>query len=166
MSLEIAEHITLGFSTETPNQWFEFTNINPDFISSGFVNEEYSDEAAEVVIEVHREVNRYGYAREFFGDVWRVLKPGEPGDCEDLAFTKMLILKNECGFSFDSLKIARCHTGLQNHAVALWLTTQGTYMLDNNAFKVFPWNKVPYSWFDINHSGHGWKTIIAEDKRL
>jgi predicted transglutaminase-like cysteine proteinase len=66
-------------------------------------------------------------------DAWQYLGPGEKGDCEDFALTKLKLLL-EKGFPIESLKI---EVGLippnaVGHAWLTVLTDRGNYSLDLN----------------------------------
>lgn len=83
--------------------------------------------------------------------------PGETGDCEDFALTKMQELINK-GFPVKNLQLADVATEkVLNHAVLIIHTTnRGTLVLDNRYENVLEKSAMPYRFIGYQRAGTDW----------
>ena len=97
------------------------------------------------------------------GEQWEIMGPGDTGDCEDFALTKMQALI-DAGFEAKNLQIAwgQTETG-GNHAFLLIQTSnRGTLVLDNRFANVMQIEKVPYRFQGYQRAGQAWAGYSAK----
>jgi predicted transglutaminase-like cysteine proteinase len=97
---------------------------------------------------INREVNAKPYKTDmelYSRDEFWTLIGEEGGDCEDYALEKRRQLL-EFSYPPEALRIAICTVNGVGHAVLTVDTNEGTYVLDNNTNKVYPWDAAPRSW--------------------
>ena len=96
------------------------------------------------------------------GDHWDFMSPGDTGDCEDFALTKMQELL-DYGVDVKNLQLMLCEvvTG-QHHAVlAIQTSNRGTLILDNRYNSVMLIGNVPYRFYAYQSAGTDFKSYTA-----
>lgn len=93
------------------------------------------------------------------GDSWDVMGPGEAGDCEDFALTKMQMLVNQYGWNPNSLNIVTGFTSNGGYHAMLGVRTKnrGLVILDVNYDKVMESGRVPYRIDKIALASDDWR---------
>ena len=161
VELRASTSMTLGFGVADPPQWESFLEREPDESAAADFEIELSAELLEDLILANRTVNdNCPYKPDPAGnDTWRVLAPGEAGDCEDLALTKRAMMTTE-NWPAGGLRPAICRTDAgERHMVLLIFTTAGVYVADNRFDHIAPWKGLPYKWESVLCST-GWRLII------
>jgi len=106
------------------------------------------------------ETDQSGYG---VGEQWEIMGPGDTGDCEDFALTKMQALI-DAGYSVANLQLSwgQTETG-GNHAFLIIQTSnRGTLVLDNRFSNVMQIEKVPYRFQAYQRAGQGWANYTAQ----
>ena len=100
------------------------------------------------------ETDKSGYG---VGDQWRIMGPGDKGDCEDFALTKMQALI-DAGFDVKNLQLGWGQTEIgQNHAFLIIQTNnRGTLILDNRYPGLMKIENVPYRFQGYQRAGQTW----------
>ncbi len=118
--------------------------------------------------EVNARVNaEHAYEHDKGNDIWNILAPGQPGDCEDLVLTKMDILIS-MGWNVSDLYLTGCVVmqadgELVGHGVLQIDTDQGTLVLDNrfpDVMSITDPRVSNYSWTSRLDAG-GWEVIAS-----
>ncbi|MEQ8966135.1 MAG: transglutaminase-like cysteine peptidase, partial [Azospirillaceae bacterium] len=100
------------------------------------------------------------------GDDWRLLEPGEGGDCEDIALTKRAALIEE-GWPAGALRPAICYAhnqtigGRELHLVLTAETDAGTFVLGNLTDEVRPWQDSDCAAWVMRAGSGGWHWIAG-----
>ncbi len=131
---------SLGESSADPSGWDSFQERYPD---SEIVTN--TDPGSAVTLtesklaqlqQVNQSVNdSHTYEHDEDDDTWNIMEPGDTGDCEDFALTKMQELIDK-GWDPADLHLTGCEVNYsdgstEGHAVLTIDTDQGTYVLDN-----------------------------------
>ena len=105
------------------------------------------------------ETDQSGYG---VGDHWAIMGPGDKGDCEDFALTKMQALI-DAGFDVKNLQIGwgQTETG-DNHAFLIIQTNnRGTLILDNRYSGLMQIGNVPYRFQGYQQAGQAWASYTT-----
>jgi len=100
------------------------------------------------------------------GDHWRLLDPGQAGDCEDIALTKRDALIDE-GWPAGALQPAICYAhnqpvgGRELHLVLTAETDAGTFVLGNLTDEVRPWQDSDCAAWVMRGGSNGWHWIAG-----
>ncbi len=91
------------------------------------------------------------------GEFWAIMGPGDTGDCEDFALTKMQELL-DAGYDIRYLQLAWGYTETGNaHAVLVIRTSnRGALVLDNRTDEVKEIGRVPYEFESYQRAGQSW----------
>jgi len=106
------------------------------------------------------ETDQSGYG---VGENWAIMGPGDRGDCEDFALTKMQALI-DAGWDVSNLQMAwgQTETG-GNHAFLIIQTSnRGTLVLDNRFENVRQIDNVPYRFQAFQAAGQSWSSYTAQ----
>jgi hypothetical protein len=124
---------------------------------------ELYDKVGEVQAAVNSEHTYKSDASGYgLGDYWDFMSPGDTGDCEDFALTKMQELLNY-GVGVKNLQLMICEveTG-QHHAVlAIQTSNRGTLILDNRYGSVMQIGNVPYRFYAYQSAGTDFKSYTT-----
>jgi len=85
------------------------------------------------------------------------MEPGDRGDCEDFALTKMDQLY-QAGIPIKNLQIGAGYTetGGAHGVLIIQTANKGTLVLDNRYDEVKPFASLPYSWIGYQRAGQSW----------
>ena len=131
-----------------PAAWFALLRNHPELdpAQTPFAPLKLTVSRAAQMIKVNKEINgRIKFRNDPGRDIWQV--GDREGDCEDYAIRKLLTLVEDHGFPRGALTLAACRLehGL-GHAVLLVHSDKGVYVMDNLAYRVMPWHRLPYRW--------------------
>jgi len=96
------------------------------------------------------------------GEHWEIMNPGDKGDCEDFALTKMQALI-DAGFDVKNLQLGwgQTETG-GNHAFLIIQTNnRGTLILDNRYPGLMQIGNVPYRFQGYQRAGQTWASYTT-----
>ncbi|KQT85071.1 hypothetical protein ASG48_07220 [Aurantimonas sp. Leaf443] len=136
-------------TTLAPFAYILFCRKNPGDCQAG--GPAVAEAEAEVLATVRR-INRSVNARikgrvDDERDLWEVGTAS--GDCEDFALTKRRQLI-AAGLPASSLRMAVATTREgDGHAVLVFHTTAGNFVLDNRTDAILPWNRTGLSWIKM-----------------
>ena len=91
------------------------------------------------------------------GELWAIMGPGDTGDCEDFALTKMQALI-DAGYDVANLQIAvgKTETGGNHAFLVIQTANRGTLVLDNRFDQVMKIENVPYQFEAYQKAGQTW----------
>lgn len=158
-------NMSTGKLIQAPAAWFALLRSHPELdpAESQHAPLKLTVSRAARLIKVNKEINKDIKFRSDEGDVWQV--GNTEGDCEDYAIRKLRTLVQDHGFPRGALTLAACKLdrGI-GHAVLLVHSDKGVYVLDNLAWRVTPWHKLPYQWIAREEPGSPfrlWRSLSA-----
>lgn len=138
------------------------TNTDPG--SAIFISDDQFAEIETVNSKVNSEHNykadQSGYRQ---GDDWQIMGPGDSGDCEDFALTKMQELLDK-GYNAKDLKMAvvAVETILDHAVLIINTANRGILVLDNRYERVRRMDSLPYRFLAYQRAGVDWSSYTTK----
>ena len=88
-------------------------------------------------------------------DVWRLLRPGEPGDCEDMALTLMRDLVAD-GFELGSIRPLISFPRCDAHMTLRVTAEEGDFVILCQRKLIVRWNELDWDWHSCHSVGSDW----------
>ena len=113
---------------------------------------------------MERTVSRlnHPYLRDGPIDVWRLLDPGEPGDCEDIALTLMRDLVAS-GFELGSVRPLISFPRGDAHMTLRVTAEEGDFVILSQQKLIVRWSDLDLDWHSCHSVGSDW---LLYDRRL
>jgi len=135
-------------------QWQDFYIRHPDLVAWERTRPRFSlcDWA-----RMERIVQRQNHPYRLDGshDVWRLLRPGEPGDCEDMALTLMRDLVAD-GFELGSIRPLISFPRCDAHMTLRVTAEEGDFVILSQRKLIVRWSELDWDWHSCHSVGSDW----------